>query len=314
MYFLLSLFITSPCIKSRNGFYVVLIRLENIFYGLVRSLLKVNTIWFVGLLYVGLRNMGGWGVLNLEYMNTAFLCKWYWKCTYINSKGLWQSLIAFKYSYNSSSSHVSAFWQAVTSVSHFLLLGAKRIVGNGHSINFWLDNWYNDYLLSIQFPLVYAKTKSVRPSLSEVWNGGQIKLNLSRGVSIAMRHEKSQLLSILQNLRFTQSDDLAVWVWEPTGLYTIKSLYTFLCFGGVKTYLSKSVWSLKIPLKHKLFLWMLLNNKILTKDNLCKRNWTGDITCVFCSAPESVDHLFFKCPFISTFWKHVFSSHPNGTY
>jgi hypothetical protein len=46
---------------------------------------------------------------------------------------------------------------------------------------------------------------------------------------------------------------MVVWVWEPTGLYTIKYLYTFLCFGGAKTYLSRSVWSLKIPLKHKLF-------------------------------------------------------------
>jgi hypothetical protein len=32
---------------------------------------------------------------------------------------------------------------------------------------------------------VYLKAKIVRPSLSEVWNGGQIKLNLTRGASIA---------------------------------------------------------------------------------------------------------------------------------
>jgi hypothetical protein len=104
---------------------------------------------------------------------------------------LWLFLIAFKYSYNSYSPHVSVLWQAVTSVSYFLLLGAKRIIGNGQSIIFLLDNWYNDYPLSIQFLLVYAKAKSVRPSLSEVWNDGQFKLNLSHGVSIAMRHEKS---------------------------------------------------------------------------------------------------------------------------
>jgi hypothetical protein len=59
---------------------------------------------------------------------------------------------------------------------------------------------------------VYAKAKSVRPSLSEVWNSGQIKLNLSHDASIVMCHEKSQFLSILQNLHFNQSDDLAVWV------------------------------------------------------------------------------------------------------
>jgi hypothetical protein len=69
-------------------------------------------------------------------MNTAFLCKWFWKCKYINKDGLWQHIICFKYSDTSSSLHFSAFWKAVNYVSHFLLLGAKRIVGNGHSLNF----------------------------------------------------------------------------------------------------------------------------------------------------------------------------------
>jgi hypothetical protein len=35
---------------------------------------------------------------------------------------------------------------------------------------------------------------------------------------------------------------------------TIKSMYTFLCFGDFKTNLSKSVWTIKIPLNYRLFL------------------------------------------------------------
>jgi len=33
------------------------------------------------------------------------------------------------------------------------------------------------------------------------------------------------------------------------------------------------------------------NKKILTKDNLLKRGWTGDSTCVFCGGEETVNHL-----------------------
>jgi zinc-binding in reverse transcriptase len=57
---------------------------------------------------------------------------------------------------------------------------------------------------------------------------------------------------------------------------------------------------------------MLLDNKILTKNNLCKRNWTGDITYVFCSAPEYVDHLFFKCPFFMLYGGILFLLIPTG--
>jgi hypothetical protein len=72
----------------------------------------------------------------------------------------------------------------------FLLLGTKRIVENGHSINFWLDTWYNDFSLSLQFPLVYAKSKTATVFVSDVWNGGHINFYLTRGVSLAMCHEK----------------------------------------------------------------------------------------------------------------------------
>jgi zinc-binding in reverse transcriptase len=55
---------------------------------------------------------------------------------------------------------------------------------------------------------------------------------------------------------------------------------------------------------------MTLHNKILTKDNLKKRGWSGDHSCVFCSNPESVDHLFFHCPFVIDFWSQLLNSHP----
>jgi hypothetical protein len=47
-----------------------------------------------------------------------------------------------------------------TFVSSFLLLGAKRLIGNGQCIIFWLDIWHHDYRLSVYFSLVYAKFKS----------------------------------------------------------------------------------------------------------------------------------------------------------
>jgi zinc-binding in reverse transcriptase len=69
-------------------------------------------------------------------------------------------------------------------------------------------------------------------------------------------------------------------------------------------------WALKISLKHKLFIWMALNNNILIKDNLCNRRWTKETSCVFCLAIEIVDHLFFNCPFIAEFWCKIFTDNP----
>jgi zinc-binding in reverse transcriptase len=92
--------------------------------------------------------------------------------------------------------------------------------------------------------------------------------------------------------------------------FTQLSLYIIFYVLGVSINLSRSVWALKIPLKNKLFLWMVLHNKILIKDNLGKCGWTGDSSCMFCSARKTVDHLFFHCPFILDFWHKILSIHP----
>jgi hypothetical protein len=38
---------------------------------------------------------------------------------------------------------------------------------------------------------------------------------------------------------------------------------------------------------------LMENNVILTKDNMIKRKWTGDPTCLFCNQVETLEHLFF---------------------
>jgi hypothetical protein len=61
----------------------------------------------------------------------------------------------------------------------------------------------------------------------------------------------------------------------------------------------QGIWKAKIPLKIKIFMWMVAQKAILTKDNMVARNWQGDPGCYFC---ESVDHLLFQCPVAKVIW------------
>jgi hypothetical protein len=72
-----------------------------------------------------------------------------------------------------------------------------------------------------------------------------------------------------------------------------------------------------LPHKIKVFLWLVLKNKILTKDNLRKRNWQDSLDCVFCGLPESINHLFFQCSVSRFVWRIIqtaldFHSSPNS--
>ena len=63
-----------------------------------------------------------------------------------------------------------------------------------------------------------------------------------------------------------------------------------------------SVWNLKIPPRVHIFLWLLSKNKLLTRDNLAKRQNLDTETCLFCNEHETSQHLFFECVVAGTIW------------
>lgn len=88
------------------------------------------------------------------------------------------------------------------------------------------------------------------------------------------------------------------------GLFSVKSMYKSLCNQEVENPLNQ-IWKAKIPLKIKIFMWLIFNNAILTKDNLVKRKWVGDVRCSFCCDNESIPHLMFECTTAKYVWSMV---------
>jgi uncharacterized membrane protein (UPF0182 family) len=57
-----------------------------------------------------------------------------------------------------------------------------------------------------------------------------------------------------------------------------------------------------VPPRVQFFLWLVSKNKILTRDNLAKRQEVNDKTCVFCTELETVNHILFECVVMKHFW------------
>jgi hypothetical protein len=57
-----------------------------------------------------------------------------------------------------------------------------------------------------------------------------------------------------------------------------------------------------VPSRVHIFLWLMANNKTLTRDNLAKRKNVEDMTCLFCKENEFVHHLFFNCCVAKVMW------------
>jgi hypothetical protein len=112
------------------------------------------------------------------------------------------------------------------------------------------------------------------------------------------------LLDMLKDMSLGDSaQDELEWALDKSKNFTTKSLYRFLNHRGVIIANSKNMWKTKLPLKVKIFVWQLSNNKLQAAVSLKKRGWKGDIHCCLCEGGvENVDLIFFGCSIAQFVW------------
>ncbi|KAJ4818335.1 RNA-directed DNA polymerase (reverse transcriptase)-related family protein [Rhynchospora pubera] len=95
-----------------------------------------------------------------------------------------------------------------------------------------------------------------------------------------------------------------IWRWTPSGSYTTSSAYSMLADPGLRCEYYTKLWKMKAPPKVKIFLWLLLLDRLLTQHNLIIRNWPANEGCPCCTenVHETSLHLFLLCPFSKGIW------------
>lgn len=94
------------------------------------------------------------------------------------------------------------------------------------------------------------------------------------------------------------------WRWTVSGGFSCASVYKIMHQTGVLS-TDQAIWKLKIPMKVKVFLWLMSGNKILTQDILIGRGCTLQSTgCQLCVSQqiETREHLFWDCRYAIRFW------------
>ena len=127
-----------------------------------------------------------------------------------------------------------------------------------------------------------------------------------------MEKEWNSYLMVLNKAGFGLSgnEDVLVWDWKgENGILPAKKSYEAISKDRMLSspkWWAKLLWKPRIHLKLKCFLWLCLENKILTWDNLLKRGFTGPGLCLLCKEnEETISHLFIHCSFYKSVWVEV---------
>jgi transcription elongation factor Elf1 len=76
-------------------------------------------------------------------------------------------------------------------------------------------------------------------------------------------------------------------------------------FLGVMNKWMMCIWKAKLPLKVKIFLWKVCNDKIQSTEQLKAKNWNGPLECKLCGEVESTSHIFLECAVAMFSWRVV---------
>jgi hypothetical protein len=86
----------------------------------------------------------------------------------------------------------------------------------------------------------------------------------------------------------------------------VRSYYGVLIRKNDLSFLGKSIWRVKAPTRVAFFVWSAAMGKILTHDNLRKRNVVVIEWCCMCKKNEdSIDHLLLHCEVACDLWSYI---------
>jgi hypothetical protein len=110
---------------------------------------------------------------------------------------------------------------------------------------------------------------------------------------------------IASSIQLKDEEDIIIWQFNSSGKYSVQLLYIVLNDRGLRQVYTQVMWKIHVPSRIYVFLWLMANNKTLTRDNLALRREVNDKTCLFYSENESVKHLFYECCVARNLWEVI---------
>jgi hypothetical protein len=243
-------------------------------------------------------------------------------------EGLWHRVIIDKYlrscsvvgwlrTVTTSSTRGSHVWKYLLKSIHILLHWIAWYPGLGDSILVGRDYILgmgdkailsDDLILELNGRGVYFLSQaSCEQCLGITGTKWHTSEDLGLGGRLAFEWTCFRKDIILNGILLSRRPDELRWSGgNASGVITVKNLYEATekrkqsCV--VKGW-RRNLWTWNCPLKLKLFTWLLVENKILTWENLQRRGYNGLGWCVLCNQNwESTFHLFVDCSFVRTVW------------
>jgi len=200
----------------------------------------------------------------------------------------------------------SFWWKDILKTLHTFKEMAIVKVRNGSTCFFWKDIWGSQgSVLELRFPQAFSYAKNKNITVRKAFSFSSINDLFNLPVSQQAFEQLELLQREMDNLTL-EPNNKDVWSYSGGNIkYQSAKAYRKL-LGHQSVHPSFNwLWKSICQPKHKVFYWLLLNDRLSTR-NILRRKQMGlhSFNCEFClpTVEETVTHLFWHCPFAHQCW------------
>ena len=202
---------------------------------------------------------GGLGLLDLLKFNRALRMRWQW-LAWARPEKPWIAVSP------GPDDQERALFANATSIR----------VGNGKSTNFWKDTWIGNEPLSTTFPALFSHARRKNRSVGEALANDQWIADLQHGDTAAIAPQFLQMWRLFDAAPIAMApdqEDEITWKLNREGIFTAKLAYQMQCQQAPNPAYSSFIWKVWAPNKLKMFMWLLIRDRLWCNDRLQRRGW-----------------------------------------